>query len=131
MAKSGHIQLIFKKRAQIAVWNLEGVGKSEMACRLGRSQLAVSRELSCSSPAVRRFSIFTKGANLARREHKALLAQDERLEYFVVERLTEGWTPEQIAGRLKRGEKKGLRGLGAETIYCYIHRAPAGCAIHP
>jgi transposase, IS30 family len=34
--------------------------------------------------------------------------------------LTEGWTSEQIAGRLKRGIERGLRALCAETIYAWI-----------
>jgi IS30 family transposase len=34
----------------------------------------------------------------------------------------EGWTPEQIAGWLKRGEERGLRTVSTETIYAFVHR---------
>ena len=39
---------------------------------------------------------------------------------FVRERLLEGWTPEQIAGWLKRGEERGLRPVSLETIVSVI-----------
>ena len=58
-----------------------------------------------------------------RRERAALLERDERLERFVVDRLTEGWSPEQIAGWLKADNEPGLRGLGTETIYRFIYGA--------
>ena len=63
------------------------------------------------------------GCYLERRQRPAALEQDERLGRFVRERLLEGWTPEQIAGWLKRGEEKGLRPVGTETIYAFIYRA--------
>src|SRR5919199_1635550 len=37
--------------------------------------------------------------------------------------LREGWTPERIAGWLKRGEERQLRPVSTETIYASIHRA--------
>jgi IS30 family transposase len=36
---------------------------------------------------------------------------------------SKGWTPEQIAGWLRRGEERGLRAVSAETIYAFVHRA--------
>ena len=36
---------------------------------------------------------------------------------------SEGWTPEQIAGRLRLGIEPGLRAVCAETIYSWIYRA--------
>jgi IS30 family transposase len=37
--------------------------------------------------------------------------------------LIEGWTPEQIAGRLRHGIERGLRVFSTETIYAWIFRA--------
>jgi IS30 family transposase len=53
----------------------------------------------------------------------AVLERDARLGRFVRERLLEGWTPEQIAGWLRRGEERGLRAVSTETIYAFVHRA--------
>ena len=41
---------------------------------------------------------------------------------YVTDRLAEGWTPEQIAGRLRLGIETGLRAVCAETIYGWIYR---------
>lgn len=123
MADKKYSHLTFEEREQIAIWRLEGLSQSEMARRLGRSQSAISRELARNLlPSGAYKPTFAEGAYLARREREALLEKDEQLERFVVDRLTEGWTPEQIAGWLKRGAEKNLRGLGTETIYRYIHR---------
>src|SRR4029077_1277993 len=42
---------------------------------------------------------------------------------FVVDRLAEGWTPEQIAGWLRGGNEPALWAVGCETIYAFIYRA--------
>lgn len=124
MAGRRYTHMTFEEREQIAVWRLEGLSQSEMARRLGRSQSAISRELSRNSlPSGGYKPSFAEGAYLARREREALIEKDEKLERFVIDRLTEGWTPEQIAGWLQRGEEKELRRLGTETIYRFIHRA--------
>jgi IS30 family transposase len=124
MSGKKYTHLTLEEREQIAVWRLEGLSQSEMARRLGRSQSAISRELARNRlPSGGYKPTFAEGAYLSRRERRALIEKDQMLERFVVDRLTEGWTPEQISGWLKRGEEKSLRGLGTETIYRYIHRS--------
>jgi transposase, IS30 family len=116
--------LSFEEREQIAIWRLAGVSQAEMARRLGRSSSTINRELARNRlPSGGYQPSFAEGSYLARRERLALLERDERLERFVVDRLTEGWSPEQIAGWLKAGNESGLRGLGTETIYSFIYRA--------
>jgi IS30 family transposase len=51
------------------------------------------------------------------------IERDRALRTFVVDRLAEGWTPEQISGRLKGGNEPALRAVGCETIYAFIYRA--------
>ena len=41
----------------------------------------------------------------------------------MLDRLAEGWTPEQIAGWLRRGIEIGLRAVSTETIYAFIFRS--------
>jgi IS30 family transposase len=124
MREGSYTHLTFEEREQIAIWRLEGLSQSEMARRLGRSQSAISRELGRNClPSGGYQPTYAEGSYLARRERRAILENDEQLERFVIDRLTEGWTPEQIAGWLKRGEERGLRSLGTETIYRFIHRS--------
>lgn len=63
------------------------------------------------------------GAYMLRRQRAAALETDAKLATYVTDRLTEGWTPEQIAGRLRLRIERGLRSVCAETIYGWIYRA--------
>ena len=63
------------------------------------------------------------GAYMLRRQRRARLETDLRLAAYVTDRLSEGWTPEQVAGRLRLGIEPGLRAVCAETIYGWIYRA--------
>jgi transposase, IS30 family len=124
MGAGRYRHLSFEEREQIAIWRLEGVSQAEVARRLGRSSSTMNRELARNRlPSGGYQPSFAEGSYLARRERLALLERDERLERFVVDRLTEGWSPEQIAGWLKAGNETGLRGLGTETIYRFVYRA--------
>ena len=58
-----------------------------------------------------------------RRRREARIERDRALRTFVVDRLAEGWTPEQISGWLKGGNEPRLRAVGCETIYAFIYRA--------
>ena len=62
------------------------------------------------------------GAYLLRRQRAAALETDAKLATYVRDRLAEGWTPEQITGRLRLGIETGLRAVCAETIYGWIYR---------
>jgi IS30 family transposase len=57
-----------------------------------------------------------------RRRREALIERDRALRTFVVDRLAEGWTAEQISGWLKGGNQPRLRAVGCETIYAFIYR---------
>ena len=99
MGAGRYRHLSFEEREQIAIWRLEGVSQAEMARRLGRSSSTINRELTRNRlPSGGYQPSFAAGSYLARRERAALLERDERLERFVIDRLTEGWSPEQIAG---------------------------------
>src|SRR5271157_3527981 len=72
----------------------------------------------------RRYSpLHAAGAYQLRRRREALIEKDRALRTFVLDRLAEGWTPEQIAGWLKAGNERRLRAVGCETIYAFIYRA--------
>src|SRR5215204_6824175 len=93
----------------------------------GRAASTVSRELRRNAlPRGGYLPVHAEGCYRERRQRPAVLERDERLGRFVRERLLEGWTPEQIAGWLRRGEERGLRAVSTETIYAFVHRAGPG-----
>src|SRR5215204_3196515 len=80
----------------------------EMAERLGRHRSTIYRELGrnrfrdgdrgfCGY-----FPLTAQDLASRRRQRRRKLAADEGLRAHVVERLEAGWSPRQIAGRLKR-----------------------------
>ena len=99
----------------------------EIAARLGRHPSTIHRELGRN-----RFRDGDRGfcgyfplnaQDLARRRRQRgrKLAADEGLRTHVVERLKAGWSPQQIAGRLKRDEADGGPTVCHETIYRHVY----------
>jgi len=122
MADGTHLTL--EERERLAVLLAEGLSRREIARRLGRAASTISRELRRNAlPKGGYLPVHAEGCHRERRQRPAILERDERLGRFVRERLLEGWTPEQIAGWLKRGEERGLRAVSTETIYAFVHRA--------
>jgi IS30 family transposase len=122
MSDGTHLRL--GEREQLATLKAEGLSLRAIAAQLGRAASTISRELRRNAlPKGGYLPVHAEGCYLARRQRQAILERDERLGRFVRERLLEGWTPEQIAGWLRRGEERGLRAVSPETIYAFIHRA--------
>ena len=126
MADGTHLSLEERERlAGLRAEGLraEGLSLRAIAARLGRAASTVSRELRRNTlPKGGYLPVHAEGCYLERRQRSAVLERDARLGWFVRERLLEGWTPEQIAGWLRRGEERGLRAVATETIYAFLHR---------
>src|SRR3954454_14781829 len=121
MAGGTHLELV--ERERLAALKGEGLSLRAIARQLGRAASTVSRELRRNAlPKGGYLPVHAEGCYLERRQRPAVLERDERLGRFVRERLLEGWTPEQIAGWLQRGEERGLRPVSLETIDAFIHR---------
>ena len=97
----------------------------EIAGRLGRRRSTIHRELGRD-----RFRDGDRGLcgyfpltaqELAdrRRQRRRRLADDDGLRAHVVERLEAGWSPRQIAGRLK--QEQGRASVCHETIYRHVY----------
>jgi transposase, IS30 family len=121
MLGGAHLRL--EERERLAAFRVEGLSLRAIAARLGRAASTVSRELRRNAlPEGGYLPVYAKGCYRERRQRPAVLERDERLGRFVRERLLEGWTPEQIAGWLERGEERGLRPVSLEAIYALVHR---------
>src|SRR4051812_29295100 len=122
MVGGTHLEL--EERERLAGLKAEGLSLRAIAARLGRAASTVSRELRRNAlPRGGYLPVHAEGCYLERRQRPAVLERDAKLGRFVRERLLEGWTPEQIAGWLGRGEERGLRAVSTETIYAFVHRA--------
>src|SRR3954453_2145172 len=121
---SGGTHLRLEERERLAALKVEGRSLRGMARELGRAASTISRELHRNAlPRGGYLPVHAEGCYLERRQRSAILEHDAKLARFVRERLLEGWTPEQIAGWLKRGEERQLHTVATETIYAFVHRA--------
>jgi transposase, IS30 family len=98
----------------------------EIAARLGRHPSTIYRELGrnrfrdgdrglCGY-----FPLTAQDFARRRRQRRRKLIADETLREHVVGRLEAAWSPQQIAGRLKREEADG-RSVCHETIYRHVY----------
>ena len=121
---SGYSHLTAAERDRIADLKADGLSLRGIGRALGRAASTISREFrrnALDSGAYRPH--VADGAYMLRRQRAAVLETDAKLAAYVADRLAEGWTPEQIAGRLRLGIEAGLRGVCPETIYGWIYRA--------
>src|SRR3954467_7511279 len=116
MAGGTHPEL--EERERLAALRAEGLSLRAIARALGRAAATVSRALRRNAlPRGGSLPVHAEGCYRERRQRQAVLERDERLGRLVRERLLEGWPPEQIAGRLERGEGRGPRPVSLETIH--------------
>lgn len=110
-------------RDKIAVWYAAGIGVREIARRLGRNHGVISRELRRNRSG-KHYVAIAADAKFKKRKHLAGLREslvNPKLYSYVLGRLRDGWSPEQIAGRLKF-QNEGRAGISYETIYRFIYK---------
>jgi transposase, IS30 family len=114
------------ERDQIGLLLASGVSLSEIARRLGRSKSSISHEVNANSkngiyqPILA--NCLSRERNTSSRKTNA--AKDPAIYYNVIDKLRYGWSPEQIAGRLKK-KCHGKCVISYETIYRYVY-SPEG-----
>ena len=121
------------EREQIGLAKALGHSIGAIAQAIGRPKSTISRELSRNKlPSGRYSPLHAAGAYQLRRRREALIERDRALRTFVVDRLAEGWTPEQISGWLKGGNERRLRAVSCETIYASSigqPKRPSSCGV--
>ncbi|MEK6904152.1 MAG: IS30 family transposase, partial [Nanoarchaeota archaeon] len=116
-----HIKLTAQERDMIAVWIGGRVKLREIARRLGRSVSTISDEVKRNNyqgnyVAIHAQSVTDERKIKARKRHPL---KDEATYAYVLKKLGCGWSPEEIAGRLKRRNKETV--ICHETIYQFIY----------
>src|SRR3954453_23297455 len=115
MVGGTHLEL--EERERLAALKAEGLSLRAIARALGRAASTISRELRRNAlPKGGYRPGHAEGCYRARRQRPEVLDLDERPGRYVREPLLEGWTPEQIAGWLERGEERGLGRVSVDTI---------------
>jgi len=116
-------QLSLEERCEIARLRGEGASIRQIAAALDRPPSTVSRELkrnTGSGPRAGPYKpAYAQAQTAARRWSGSRLDRDEALRRQVLEGLGKGWSPEQVAGRLKLQEGRAV--IGHESIYRFIY----------
>lgn len=98
-----------------------------MGKHLGRSHRTIGRELERNSPSLGRKAYCPSNAQVQAIKRRIASKRtvrklyDQALRSHVVRRLTKGWSPETISGRLK--ERHSRLTISYETIYQFIYEA--------
>ena len=109
-----------EERNEIVVLLNKGIGVNEIARRLGRNKGAISREINKNHGCkMYRANTAQKRAEIKQREsHKKTVLKSNALRIEVERMLHMSWSPELIAGRLKRD--KTFPTVCPESIYSWI-----------
>jgi len=113
-------------REQIELYFRLGLSGRAIAQKISRHHSVVERELSRNRSPYFTYEA-TKAdyfsARRAKKTNKRKLEKSEKLRDYVSEGLDEGWSPEQISGRLKTNPPPELKGLtiSYEAIYQFIY----------
>jgi IS30 family transposase len=117
-----HIKLTAQERDLIAIWKGGGLSLREIARRLGRSHSTVIDEIRRNKYKGRYYIAIhaqqqtDKRKTEARRRHPL---KDPMIYSYVLDKLRRSWSPEQIAGRLRK--RYGRNIICHETIYSFIY----------
>lgn len=113
------------ERLELSILRTKGYSIREIAASLGRSPASVSRELRRNEVLGRYDPTQADHKAYVKRKYSKYQAMKIRehpaLERYIQERLTEGWTPEEISGRLA-DEGATIR-VSFKTIYQYLDTA--------
>jgi IS30 family transposase len=115
-----------RERDQIALYHTQGISNKEIARRLGREVSTIGRELKRNRWGETYVAIHAQEQawrRAVRVAHSKHPLKNADLYDYVTARLRDGWSPDQIAGRLKRDHPANRRWwITAETIYRWIYQ---------
>jgi len=117
--EEGYRQLSLEERCEIARLQADGASLRQIAAALDRSPSTISRELSRNRGKTGYKPAYAQEQTRARRWSGSRLEREPDLRRAVLDRLAQGWSPEQVAGRLAREAGRPL--VSYESIYRFIH----------
>lgn len=125
-----HIQFTRDARLELAAYLDVGKGKSECAKLLGMHRSSVGKEISHNTgeDGIYRGNRAHTLAMKRRKQSKHCfnkIQNDTKLKKYIIQKLKTFWSPEQIAGRLRRMNEKTV--VCHETIYQFIYTQRPDC----
>ena len=122
--KQSYRHLLLAEREKISIWKAQGLSLRKIAKRLGRDVSSVSRELKRNAPPLR------PGRYLPARAHDRAILRNQisrthfrlkkpELRRYVLRKLRQGLSPEQIAGQLH--QEKSKISISHEAVYQFIY----------
>ena len=124
MSRSKYHHLKSEDRLKLYSLLLEGLALQAIADELGFHKSTIYRELARNSTKLGyRPDIASQQYVLRRRYHVSKVDKQDELKTYVIQKLEEGWSPEQISGRLAK--ENGYTVISHEAIYQYIY-SPSG-----
>ena len=114
----GHVTI--EERCEIARLQAEGRSIRQIAAGLDRSPSTVARELKRNGSRTGGYKpSYADQQARARRWHGSRMERDDTLRERVLSHLAQGWSPEQVAGRLKLEADRVV--ISHESIYRFIY----------
>ena len=109
-----------EERCEMARLRAAGQGVRQIAAGLDRSPSTVARELKRNGSRTQGYQpVYANQQAHARRWRGSKLERDSALREQVLSRLQQGWSPEQVCGRLAL--ETGSRVISHESIYRFIY----------
>ena len=113
-------QLSIEERCEIARLHEDGQSIQKIAAALDRQPSTISRELKRNSGSRIGYQpSYAQQQAAARRWSGSRLERNDALREDILDRLADGWSPEQISGR--KALEAGQPVISHETIYRFIH----------
>ena len=117
---STYRQLSLEERCSIARLREAGQSIRQIAAALDREASTIARELKRNSGSKVGYQpAYAQAQASARRWTGARLEREDALRETILDRLADGWSPEQISGRL--AYEAGHRVISHETIYRFVY----------
>lgn len=114
-------QLNFKERSKIEVLINRNMSLGKIAQELKRSKSTICRELKRNSIDGLYMAVKAQSDSRKRKHRKPYKLKVNSTVYkYVLQKLNQGWSPEQISGRLRLSKSK--INICAETIYQYLYK---------
>lgn len=130
MEEKKYQRLTFQERVVIETLLGENRSKSFIARKLGRARSTITREVKLwmQRPGDRysaEIAQWNSEDELLNRRNLSKMETHKRLRFYVYRSLLEGWTPEQISGRIKESYPEDpVMSISHEAIYAHIYSHP-------